>query len=333
MQVQDVIHHTRAVARAVSAAFVAADLPVHSYDSPDLALQNARLLIEAGAQGVKLEGGRACSGQIQAITNSGIPFLGHIGMLPQHVVEEGGYRTKGPQLRGTPISCSMKPSAIEENGGFAVVLRTDRSIRSIRNHPGDIHPNNRDRLRGGMRRADPGLSRSGGVFSVVQTQTRETGRQRRGRDPESCPCLYRTHPRCRGLGATLSNHRTVPPGAVLLSFKDLSHPAKFFVALFEQGIDRFVPQLIEMGQELPTANFAPRIHGPDVRRREVQESLRRSVPALSDGRRSVSALRRFRRMAAMFPENGSATFRADHRVVGVLKHQNAIGDPDAQRSS
>ncbi len=121
VQVQDVVHHTRAVARAVSAAFVAADLPVHSYDSPDLALQNARLLIEAGAQGVKLEGGRACSGQIQAITNSGIPFLGHIGMLPQHVVEEGGYRTKGRNSEERRFLLD-EARAIEENGGFAVVL-------------------------------------------------------------------------------------------------------------------------------------------------------------------------------------------------------------------
>jgi 3-methyl-2-oxobutanoate hydroxymethyltransferase len=95
VQIQDVIHHTRAVVRGVSSALVVADLPIHSYDHPDLAVQSSRLLIDAGAHGVKLEGGQACSAQIRAITDAGIPFLGHIGMLPQHVAEEGGYRRKG----------------------------------------------------------------------------------------------------------------------------------------------------------------------------------------------------------------------------------------------
>ena len=95
VQIQDVIHHTRAVARGVSSALLVADLPIHSYDSPDLAVQNSRRLIDAGAHAVKLEGGQACSAQIRAITDAGIPFVGHIGMLPQHVLEEGGYRTKG----------------------------------------------------------------------------------------------------------------------------------------------------------------------------------------------------------------------------------------------
>ncbi len=61
VQIQDVIHHTQAVARGVSAALVVADLPIHSYDSPDLAVQSSRRLIDAGAQAVKLEGGQSVS--------------------------------------------------------------------------------------------------------------------------------------------------------------------------------------------------------------------------------------------------------------------------------
>jgi 3-methyl-2-oxobutanoate hydroxymethyltransferase len=95
VQMQDVIHHMRAVARGASSALLVADLPIDSYDSPIPAVQSSRRLIDAGAHAVKLEGGQACSAQIRAITDAGIPFVGHIGMLPQHVLEEGGYRTKG----------------------------------------------------------------------------------------------------------------------------------------------------------------------------------------------------------------------------------------------
>jgi 3-methyl-2-oxobutanoate hydroxymethyltransferase len=121
VEIQDVVYHTRAVARGVSSALIVADLPIHSYDTPELAVQSSRRLIEAGAHAVKLEGGQACSAQIRAITDAGIPFLGHIGMLPQHVVEEGGYRTKGrtPEERDFLLN---EGRVIEENGGFAVVL-------------------------------------------------------------------------------------------------------------------------------------------------------------------------------------------------------------------
>jgi 3-methyl-2-oxobutanoate hydroxymethyltransferase len=121
VQIQDVIHHTRAVARGVSAALVVADLPIHSYDSPDLAVQSSRRLIDAGAHAVKLEGGQACSAQIRAITDAGIPFVGHIGMLPQHVLEEGGYRTKGRTAEERSFLLN-EARAIEDNGGFALVL-------------------------------------------------------------------------------------------------------------------------------------------------------------------------------------------------------------------
>ena len=121
VQMQDVIHHTRAVVRGVSAALVVADLPIHSYDSPDLAIQSSRRLLEAGAQAVKLEGGQACSTQIRAITDAGIPLVGHIGMLPQHVLEEGGYRTKGRTAEERSFLLN-EARAIEDNGGFALVL-------------------------------------------------------------------------------------------------------------------------------------------------------------------------------------------------------------------
>jgi 3-methyl-2-oxobutanoate hydroxymethyltransferase len=121
VQIEEVIYHTRAVARGVSSALIVADLPIHSYDSRELAVQSASSLISAGANAVKLEGGQACSEQIRAITAAGIPFLGHIGMLPQHVREERGYHIKGR----TPVERDFlleEAKTIEKNGGFGVVL-------------------------------------------------------------------------------------------------------------------------------------------------------------------------------------------------------------------
>ena len=121
VQLEEIIHHTRAVARGVSSALLVADLPIHSYDDPDLAVTSSKRLIDAGAQAVKLEGGQACSAQIRAITAAGIPFVGHIGMLPQHVREEGGYRIKGRTAAQRKILLD-DARAVEESGGFAVVL-------------------------------------------------------------------------------------------------------------------------------------------------------------------------------------------------------------------
>ena len=89
---EEMLHHTRAVARGVQQALLVADMPIHTYDTPQQALQTARKFINVGARAVKLEGGADHIAQIKAITTAGIPFMGHIGMLPQSVREQGGYR-------------------------------------------------------------------------------------------------------------------------------------------------------------------------------------------------------------------------------------------------
>jgi 3-methyl-2-oxobutanoate hydroxymethyltransferase len=89
------LHHVAAVARAKPAAFVIGDLPIHTYDTPEQALETARQLVAAGAEAVKLEGGLRQAEKVRAITRAGIPVIGHLGMLPQRVIEEGGYRKKG----------------------------------------------------------------------------------------------------------------------------------------------------------------------------------------------------------------------------------------------
>ena len=91
----DMLHHTRAVARGSEKTLIAADLPAGSCATPELAVKNSHLLREAGADLVKIEGGREILPMVQAIIAEGIPVIGHLGMLPQRVVEEGGYRIKG----------------------------------------------------------------------------------------------------------------------------------------------------------------------------------------------------------------------------------------------
>ena len=114
-------HHVRAVARARPRALLAADLPFRSYETPAAALANARRLVAAGAEAVKAEGGREILEQVRVIVGAGIPFLGHLGMLPQHVLEEGGYHIKGRHgsERDTLLADAR---ALAEAGAFAIVL-------------------------------------------------------------------------------------------------------------------------------------------------------------------------------------------------------------------
>jgi 3-methyl-2-oxobutanoate hydroxymethyltransferase len=114
-------HHVRAVARAKPRALLVADLPYRSYETPAMAVASARKLQAAGAEAVKAEGGRAILDQIRAIIAAGIPFLGHLGMLPQHVLEEGGYHIKGKQEQEREALLA-DALALSEAGAFAVVL-------------------------------------------------------------------------------------------------------------------------------------------------------------------------------------------------------------------
>jgi len=114
-------HHTRAVARAVKHAFLVVDLPIHTYDTPAQAVATAKQLVDVGAQGVKLEGGLSHVPQIEAITRAGIPFMAHIGMLPQSVREEGGYKLKG-RTQTEAEALIRDAQAVEKAGAFSVVL-------------------------------------------------------------------------------------------------------------------------------------------------------------------------------------------------------------------
>lgn len=91
----EMVHHVRAVARGATRAPILADLPIGTCETPSRAVENGRRLIAAGAHAVKLEGGASHALQIAALVGAGIPAMAHIGMMPQRVRIEGGYRIKG----------------------------------------------------------------------------------------------------------------------------------------------------------------------------------------------------------------------------------------------
>jgi len=129
---EEMEHHVRAAGRARTRALLVADLPSQSYQTPEVAVANARRLVAAGAEAVKAEGGREILPQVRAIITAGIPFLGHLGMLPQHVLEEGGYRVKG-KTDAEQQSLMTDAQALADAGAFGIVLElvTPRVARDI----------------------------------------------------------------------------------------------------------------------------------------------------------------------------------------------------------
>jgi 3-methyl-2-oxobutanoate hydroxymethyltransferase len=119
----DMVHHTAAVARVLTKPFLCADMPFLSYHlSTEQALANAgRLIQEGGAQGVKLEGGRSILPQVKALIAAGIPVMGHLGLTPQSVHAMGGYRVQG--RGGSEAKALLEDAkALEDAGVFALVL-------------------------------------------------------------------------------------------------------------------------------------------------------------------------------------------------------------------
>ncbi len=115
--------HTAAVCRGVKRAPVIADLPFASYRTPEEAVANSKRLMDCGAAAVKLEGGVAVLPQVKAIIAAGIPFVGHIGMLPQSVKEEGGYKKKGKTSEQIDHLIA-DARALDEAGAVAIVLES-----------------------------------------------------------------------------------------------------------------------------------------------------------------------------------------------------------------
>jgi 3-methyl-2-oxobutanoate hydroxymethyltransferase len=120
--VDDMAHHTAAVARTRPSALVVADLPWMSYHvSVEDTVRNAGVLIKAGAQAVKLEGGRKRTKMIGAIIDAEIPVMGHIGLTPQSVHAMGGFKVQGKQVDAARALLD-DATALVEAGCFSIVL-------------------------------------------------------------------------------------------------------------------------------------------------------------------------------------------------------------------
>jgi 3-methyl-2-oxobutanoate hydroxymethyltransferase len=119
----EMLYHTRAVARGRKRALLVGDMPFLSYQvCREEAVRNAgRFLQEAGAEAVKLEGGVAQHKTIELLTRAGIPVMGHIGLTPQSVHAFGGYRVQGKETDARSRILE-DAHAVEEAGAFAVVL-------------------------------------------------------------------------------------------------------------------------------------------------------------------------------------------------------------------
>lgn len=118
---EDMLRATGAVARARRRALITADLPYRSYETPAEAVANSQALIQAGADAVKMEGGREILPQIRAVRAAGIEVQGHLGMLPQHVREEGAYRKKGKD-QAEAERIEQDAVLLEKEGVFSIVL-------------------------------------------------------------------------------------------------------------------------------------------------------------------------------------------------------------------
>ena len=120
---EDMIHHTKAVARGVKDALVVSDLPFMSYQTSvyDAVSNAGRLIKEGRAQAVKLEGGLEVCPQIKAIVEASIPVMAHLGLTPQSVNAFGGFKVQGKDEEAAR-SLIKQAKAVEAAGAFAVVL-------------------------------------------------------------------------------------------------------------------------------------------------------------------------------------------------------------------
>lgn len=121
---EEMLHHTRAVARGVKNALIVADMPFLSFQvSPEEAIQNAGKFLQAGAHAVKLEGGREIYPTISRLVSLGIPVMGHLGLTPQKVNAYGGYRAQGRSLDDAR-TILKEARMLDSIGVFSIVLES-----------------------------------------------------------------------------------------------------------------------------------------------------------------------------------------------------------------
>lgn len=120
---EDMIHHGAAVARGAKNAMVVVDMPFMSYQASvyDAVVNAGRLMKEGRASAVKLEGGKEVCPQVKAVTEAGIPVMGHLGLTPQSINALGGHRVQGKTQQAAQKLLD-DARALQEAGAFAVVL-------------------------------------------------------------------------------------------------------------------------------------------------------------------------------------------------------------------
>ena len=122
VSIEDLIYHTQCVASSVKRAHIMADMPFMSYQaSYEDAVKNAGLLLKAGAESVKLEGGEELTDLVWYLTKIGIPVMGHIGLKPQSVHMMGGYKVQGKTKKEADLLVE-EAKMLEEAGAFSLLL-------------------------------------------------------------------------------------------------------------------------------------------------------------------------------------------------------------------
>ncbi len=116
------IYHTQAVCNGATLPVIVLDMPFGTYTSPEIAIKNAtRAYQETSAQAVKIEGGKERAHIVEALTQNSIAVLGHIGLMPQFIRSEGGYKIRGKDQ--ADIDALVEDAkAIEAAGAFAIVV-------------------------------------------------------------------------------------------------------------------------------------------------------------------------------------------------------------------
>ncbi|ORZ12018.1 3-methyl-2-oxobutanoate hydroxymethyltransferase, partial [Absidia repens] len=123
LTVDEMLHHSRAVARGSKAPFLVADLPYGSYEvsAEEAVRASLRFLKEGNVEAVKLEGGKEMADTIRRITSVGVPVMAHIGLTPQRQSALGGFRVQGKTAKQA-LGLVEDALAVQEAGAFAVVL-------------------------------------------------------------------------------------------------------------------------------------------------------------------------------------------------------------------
>ncbi len=258
-------HHVAAVGRATPRALVVGDMPWLSYHvSAEDAVRNAAVLVRAGAEAVKLEGGRARLDVVEALLNAEIPVMGHLGLTPQSVHAMGGYRV---QARDTAAAEALMndAKALAAAGCFAMVLEGVPDVVAARVTAEVDVPTIGIGAGGGLRRPGARVPRS--------------PRPARG-DPAEVRPPVRRPDRGGGDGGVVVGGRR-PWRDLPLRGRDVPPPVRALIPHRPPEGARWPSATMAPGHDrvrfrAPDVHPAPRLAGPRALRRRVQREVSRA---------------------------------------------------------